>query len=385
MKKDFGRHSVFSNSANILPILILVFIGLFTVNCAYNTYYENVDTNGRAQGVATQNQYAYVADGHRGLKIFNISNPKFVKQVGAVDLPGFNARVAVEGNIAVLTDTKQNSIYIVDISDKFKPQLKWTHTTLDKARAVAINEGIAFIAEKGDNPQAESYFSGLEAISCSLSNPPLSLKSISIKDISDVAVSSNHIYAVGKHSLTILARSSSGFNTTPLSTFNFSPAETIQSIDNRAGNYLLILGQNLYFVDITNPSKPVILDQTSVAGCSNNRVITSSGILTFYFSGHPWIYLFVPITLKDIVFLYSTLKEYGMGIIDLSSKKILSLKQLYDVDKESDGHAKLYDIEIHEYFNSMLSTGGIVGVGALDNYGLAYGRTEAIAFKLPSP
>jgi hypothetical protein len=338
---------------------------LFAASCQGITYrlikHNWLDTSGRARGIAAQDQYAYIADGDDGLKILNISNPTNLKKTGALGLPGFAGRVAVEGDLAVVTDTTQNRVHIVDVSDKFNPALKWTFKTLDLVREVALQGGTAFLAEKGSDSSDPSYFSGLEAISCSLTASPAKLNSAVITDVRDVAVTSGQVFIISPTGLTVLNRSTKGFVTAPLATLNISSTEDLQSIDSRVGTHLLILGQSLYLVDVTTASKPVVKDQTAVSGYAQNRVVTSSGMLSSAGSGS---------SPQFIRFGYSTLHEYGVGAAELTTQKILFVNLGVDLDKESKGRLKLYDMEMRKDFATFYATGDVFAVGAIDNYGL---------------
>jgi len=324
-----------------------------------------VETDGLARGVAIQDLYAYLADGDEGLRIFNISNPGLVNQEGVVDLPGFNERVAVYGDMALVTDASQNCVYIVDIFNKSKPLLKWTYKTLAIPRAVTVDGGIAYLAVRGDNPQASSYFSGIEAITCSLSSGPASLQSVAVAKVTDIATTTTHVYTLSENQLTAFPRTLNGFTPTPTSTLKFSSNELLQSIDSRAENLLLVLGLNLYLVDVKNPAQPVVADQKLVEGYGHQRTISSavpsasgSGTSDILFS----------------IFIYSTLNEYGTGLIELNSKKIAYLAEALDLEKESDGEIKLYEVEMRkEYWTkNLLDSGDVLAVGAIDQYGLGF-------------
>jgi hypothetical protein len=326
-------------------------------------HHVRIDTDGLARAVAVQDFYAYLADGDRGLKIINISNPSALKQVGALDLPGFNTGVATSGDIALVTDSTQKCVYLINVSDKFHPVLKWTIPTLDKVVAVALDKGTAFLAERGDNPSDPAYFSGLEAVACSLTTAPAQLGQMTIKDVRDVAFNSGQVFVLGAQSLTVLTRSASGFKSPALGKLAFSSAEDLQSLDSRAGTHILVLGQALYLVDVTKPSQPAVADQTAVPGSMSRRVVSSTGLLTTAASGNPPPAEFVR-------FAYSTLQEYGFGVVELKSNKIILVLPAVNVDQLSEGHLKLYDIDMRLDFNKLFAGGDVIAVGALDNYGL---------------
>jgi hypothetical protein len=357
-----GRVSRRARLAAVVFAAVLVTAACQTISFRVIKH-NRLDTSGRARGVATQDQYAFVADGDDGLKILNISNPTNLKQTGALGLPGFAGRVAVEGDVAVVTDATQNRVHVVDVSDKFGPVLKWTFKTLDIAREVAIQGSVAFLAERGDDPLGPAYFSGVEAVSCKLTAKPASLNSAGIKNIRDVAVTSGHVFILDPGGLTVLSRSAKGFVTAPLATMIISATEDLQSIDGRAGTHLLVLGKSLYLVDATSASKPVVRDQAAVSGYAQYRVVTSSGVLSAGSSA--------PSSQPQFVrFAYSTLHEYGIGMAELTTQKILFVALAVDLDKESQGHLQLYEIEMRKDFAAFYASGDALAVGVLDNYGL---------------
>jgi hypothetical protein len=366
-KRHFGRAFDPGRLRRVWFCLVLAAAAGLAWGCGTITYrviyHLRLDTDGLARAVAVQDFYAYLADGDRGLKIINISNPTALKQVGAVDLPGFNAGVAVSGDIALVTDSTQKCLYLINVSDRFHPALKWTIPTLDKVVAVALDKGTAFLAERGDSPSNPAYFSGLEAVSCSLTTAPVQLGQMTIPDVRDVAFNSGQVFILSGQSLTVLTRSASGFKSPALAKLAFSSTEELQSVDSRAGTHLLVLGQALYLVDVTKPSQPAVADQTSVPGSMFQRVVSSTGLLASPASGSPPPAEFVR-------FAYSTLQEYGYGVAELKSNKIVLVLPAVNVDQLSDGHLKLYDIDMRLDFSKLFAAGDVIAVGALDNYGL---------------
>lgn len=379
-------------SIRVLCVILLLMVLLFTGCPPYEGTGEYTDTNGYARGVDTQGFYAYVADGIRGLKVMNISNPMGPYQVGAIDLDGFNGRVAVYGRLAAVTDTDQNRIFIVDIQDHFNPQLMWTYSTLDKPVNLYFKDNVIYIAERGENPQDGSYFSGIETVSCQYPNPPQQLSSVSISDITDViarnsvVITYNNVYAVSKTKLTILSHSQGIINPPPVSTLSFAGTEQIQSIDFCTGDHLMVLGQSLYLLDISNISAPVIVTSVPVSGYPDERVISYHSVT---YSIGPWGAPFSSFRYTESRFYYSTLREIGWGRINWSNQ-VLDLEGQMDVYHESDGHVKVYDIKAlyHGHSLTLPYTRGAIFIGmvaALDNYGLGYERLAEIPFSQYNP
>ncbi len=324
--------------------------------------HARLDTDGRTRGVAAQDKYAFLADGTTGLKIVNIYSPGALHQVSALALPGPCSVLAVEGDIVLAADDSADRVFVVDVFDKFKPALKGTFKTADKVRAIALQGGVAFLAERGDDPSDAAYYSGVEAVSVSLKAEPVKLSQAAIADARDVAATTGSVFVIGPEALTVLSRSSQGFTAAPAATLNLGSGADLQSIDARAESLLLILGGSLYLVDVTNASKPSLTDQQAVPGYAGNRVVSSTGALSAYSPGST--------TPAFARFLYSTRHEYGIGLVELSTKKIVFRIQAVDAYALSDGHLEIYDIDMRSDFLTHYNAGEVLAVGALDDYGL---------------
>jgi hypothetical protein len=55
-------------------------------------------------GITAKGNYAYVADGSRGLRIIDISAPRSPKEVGSFDTPGWAQGITAKGNYVYLAD-----------------------------------------------------------------------------------------------------------------------------------------------------------------------------------------------------------------------------------------------------------------------------------------
>jgi hypothetical protein len=378
---------------NALRALTVVVVGLFSLGCPpYRVTYQNCDTNGRARGVAAQGIYAYVADGSRGLKIINISSPDGVHQVSALALPGYAHRVEVAGGLAVVADANQNRIHIVDVSDKHDPQLAWTYDTKDKPIALELTESVIYVTERGEGSPGSPLFSGVEAVFCSVQTPPYQVSHVAIPEIVDVSMPFDGVLvAASTTRLRILATTATGILTaTPLAYYTFGAGETIQSVDGGPQfggrpSFVLALGSNLYALNLSNPQQPVLVDMKTVPGYALNRVVSASGYVEWRvvpegYTGRGYR------AVHYIPFCYSTLREYGWGYLDPETLEITGLTQEVDVHDETDGHAKLYDVKLLHHGGIMMlprergrRTIGVIG--AVDNYGLAYGVMEEIPFE----
>jgi len=99
------------------------------------------------EGVAVAGSYAYVADGERGLRIVDVSNPAAPAEVGFYDTPGIAYDVAVVGAYAYVADG-QAGLRIVGISDPTHPTEIGFYDTPGKAMGVAVAGDYAYVADE---------------------------------------------------------------------------------------------------------------------------------------------------------------------------------------------------------------------------------------------
>jgi len=139
-----------------------------------------VDTPGQARRVAVLGDYAYVADGDGGLRIIDFSNPKAPVEIGAINIPELAADVAVAGDYAYVAD---GHLRIIDVSDPTDPVAAGPSEQVF-AKSVAIEDGLLYLA-----------FSDFHVFD--LSNPsepqPMSRKYIGY-EATDISVSGFHAY-----------------------------------------------------------------------------------------------------------------------------------------------------------------------------------------------
>ncbi|MEJ5309992.1 MAG: LamG-like jellyroll fold domain-containing protein [Anaerolineae bacterium] len=103
-----------------------------------------LNTPGLAQGVALSGNYAYVADGHGGLRVVDISNPQQPRLAGVYPLSGqaLAVDVAVAGNYAylVVDDPAGDRLVVLNVSNPAQPQYAgaYTVTGTELAHGIAI-------------------------------------------------------------------------------------------------------------------------------------------------------------------------------------------------------------------------------------------------------
>ena len=104
------------------------------------------DTSGDALGVQVVGNYAYVADGNSGLQIVDISDPTTPTRKGTYDTDGYALGVQVVGNYAYVADGN-SGLQIVDITDRANPTRKGTYDTDGNAFGVQVVGNDAYVAD----------------------------------------------------------------------------------------------------------------------------------------------------------------------------------------------------------------------------------------------
>jgi subtilisin-like proprotein convertase family protein len=94
------------------------------------------NTAGDGRGVAVAGNYAYIADGSRGLTVVDLSNSSVAP--GRLDTPGTATDIIVQGNYAYLADGS-GGVRVINIANPAGPQLVSAYTTPGNATAIALS------------------------------------------------------------------------------------------------------------------------------------------------------------------------------------------------------------------------------------------------------
>lgn len=144
-----------------------------------------VRTPDYARRVAAAGHYAYVAASGSGLVVVDVSNPSKPVITGSADTPGSAYDVAVDGHYAYVADGN-SGLEIIDVADPKAPQLLATVDTPGLAQGVAVNGGFAYVADGTK---------GLEVINVSRATAPVIAGSVDTPgDAKGVAVANGHAY-----------------------------------------------------------------------------------------------------------------------------------------------------------------------------------------------
>ncbi len=107
------------------------------------------DTPGYAYATQISWPYAYVADGDRGLRVVNVSNPTAPHEVAYVDTPGEARDVALYNGFAYVAD-KNQGVRVIDVRNPENPvetSAPPFNSECKDARAVYANGGYIFVAD----------------------------------------------------------------------------------------------------------------------------------------------------------------------------------------------------------------------------------------------
>ena len=106
------------------------------------------NTPGQARGVAVSGDYAYVADGERGLRVIDISTPGDPLEVGSYDTSGYAESVEMLGRVAIVADGS-GGVVLVDCATPASPVELASYDTHGWATDVEVVQGHAYVVENG--------------------------------------------------------------------------------------------------------------------------------------------------------------------------------------------------------------------------------------------
>jgi hypothetical protein len=89
---------------------------------------------------------AYLAAGHSGLRVIDVSDPTNPYEVGRCPVPGYAEGVYVSGSLAYVATWGPNSLRVVDVSNPFNPHVVGYCTTPTMAVNVYVHDSIAYVA-----------------------------------------------------------------------------------------------------------------------------------------------------------------------------------------------------------------------------------------------
>ncbi len=157
---------------------------------------HRVDVPGWSAAVAVQGNLAYVAAATMGLQIVDLAAGGGPRVVGAVSLPGLAGSIAVAGGYAYVA-AGSRGLRVVDVSDPVQPREVGALDTPGDASDVAVVDQLAFVANNRG---------GLWAIDVSDATVPRAVGRLETTyDVRNLAVNAPYIYLTeSKTSLTVV-------------------------------------------------------------------------------------------------------------------------------------------------------------------------------------
>ena len=147
-------------------------------------------------GVQVKGDYAYIADGGRGLLVVDISNPSSPTAVGSYDTPGTARGIFVSGDFAYIAD-EDGGLQIIDISSPFSPTFVTSYATPGIAFRLFVSGNYAYIADEASGLQIVDISDPYHPENASAYNP--------VDYVYGVSVAGDHAYiAIQNNGLLVL-------------------------------------------------------------------------------------------------------------------------------------------------------------------------------------
>jgi hypothetical protein len=221
--------------------------------------------------VIISGNYAYLACGHSGLRIIDISNPEAPVLAGSIGTSDATD-VTVSGSYAYVADYS-DGLKIIDISNPSSPILKGSIAISSDAMKVIVSGNYAYVG---------TPFSGLRVID--VSNPDIpfeagSLESVSANWSSDIKVKGDFLYlTIGGiyYSNMYIINVSNPRN--PILTYTYSLGyEAIYGLAIN-GNYAYLACDEagLKILDISNPANPITAGEFDTPGSASDVEISGN-------------------------------------------------------------------------------------------------------------
>jgi len=110
--------------------------------------FGQIVTPGSALGVAVSGNYAYVADYHNGMQVYDVADPTNPVQIGHIDIVGDVTDVCVQGDYAyVSVSNTSGSLEIINISDPYNPFTEGSFPAAARIYSAAVSGNNAYLAD----------------------------------------------------------------------------------------------------------------------------------------------------------------------------------------------------------------------------------------------
>ena len=220
------------------------------------------------EGVAVSGSRAYVAAGAAGLRVVDISDPALPTEIGAWDSPGYAEGVAVSGSYAYLADGPYG-LRAVDVSNPANPVPLGAAYDMNYANDVAAAGSHAYIAAAG---------AGL--LIADLSDPGRPVEAGGLDTLGyayGVAVSGTVAYVADGWEGLLIASVADPAQPVPLAALQ-TPGQPFGLALDSSRAYVADAYAGLTVVDVSDPAQPLVLGGSPTSGGHAGSVAAAGGI-----------------------------------------------------------------------------------------------------------
>jgi len=237
------------------------------LNAPHST--QSFNTSGLTFGVDVQGNYAYLADWNEGLKIIDISDKYKPELAGEFDTKGYAFKVTVQGNYAYVSDWDEG-LAIIDVSDLSDPVEVGRFTNVDHASDCTVIGDVAYLVD----------WWGLRIIDIRDRTNPIALSSLETPGYSyGIDVVGDYAYIADDHRGLRVIRISDPLN--PIEVGHYlGDDDTIHVQVNGDFAYLAQLDSGVVVVDISDPKDIEEVAAFSIQGETRRVCIGQSTVHT---------------------------------------------------------------------------------------------------------
>lgn len=120
-------------------------VNIFKIDGEKIVFVTNIDTPGEARTIAIADGKLYVADGNKGLRIYDITKPESSEELSSIETKDFTRGVAVKKKYVYLADGN-GGLRIISVSAPDAPIEKGSAKTPSSANRVAVSGKYAYVA-----------------------------------------------------------------------------------------------------------------------------------------------------------------------------------------------------------------------------------------------
>ena len=222
-----------------------------------------VETHDYTEGLFIDGNDLYVANGNNGLKIFDISDPVNMTQIGNL-YTSYANKVYVSGDYAYIADHTAG-LQIIDVSDKTNPQVKSSLDTPGAAYGIFYKDGYVYLA---DYSSQNMYVIDVS----NPSNPSITGTLPTSTYVYDVYVVGNYAYVADSRAGLLIADVSNPSNPSVVGSYDTDGSAYGITVD---GNYAYVSDayRGLKIVDISDKTNPTLVGSVDTPDWSMSTLV----------------------------------------------------------------------------------------------------------------